>query len=254
MATYTRFHHAGGTSFGLVEKDRIEQLRGGLFEPPVKTGRTFAASEVKRLVPVVPGKILAVGLNYKSHLGERKAPTQPEIFYKPISALQSPGGPILLPPDSTDVHFEGELVVVIGRTLRRASRADAESAVFGVTCGNDVSDRNWQRGPAKDSQYWRAKGCDTFAPVGPYVVTGINYQDLALETKLNGETVQHGRTSDLLFGVTEVLQFVSRYVTLERGDAIFTGTPGTTRAMKPGDVVEVTIEGIGTLQNPIAAG
>jgi 2-keto-4-pentenoate hydratase/2-oxohepta-3-ene-1,7-dioic acid hydratase in catechol pathway len=251
MPTYARFQHADGIAVGLVDAGRIEELRGGLFDAPVKTGRSFTIGDVRLLAPVEPPKILAVGLNYKSHLGERKAPVVPEMFYKPTSALQNPDGPIVLPPDSTDVHFEGELVVVMGSTLRHGSSEQAEAAVFGVTCGNDVSDRNWQRGPGKDSQYWRAKGCDTFAPLGPYVVTGLKYGDLALESRLNGEIVQSGRTSDLLFGVTEVLQFVSRYITLSRGDLIFTGTPGSTRPMKPGDAVEVTIEGIGTLRNSV---
>jgi len=253
MPSYARFQHADGIAFGLLNASRIDELRGGLFDPPVKTGRTFAIDDVQLLPPVVPPKIFAVGLNYKSHIGDRKTPVVPEIFYKPVSALQGQGGPIVLPPDAVDVHFEGELVVVAGAILRNASREEAEAAVFGVTCGNDVSDRNWQRGPGKDVQYWRAKGCDTFAPLGPYAVTGLKYGDLALQTKLNGEVVQEGRTSDLLFGVSEVLQFISRYVTISRGDAIFTGTPGSTRRMQPGDVVEVTIEGIGTLRNPVAA-
>jgi 2-keto-4-pentenoate hydratase/2-oxohepta-3-ene-1,7-dioic acid hydratase in catechol pathway len=253
MATYARFQHADGIAFGLVDAGRIEELRGGLFDPPARTGRSFATDQVKLLPPAAPSKIFAVGLNYKSHLGERKAPAVPEIFYKPVSALQEPGGPIVLPPDAVDVHFEGELVVVACAPLRNASREEAEAAVFGVTCGNDVSDRNWQRGPGRDVQYWRAKGCDTFAPLGPYIVTGLKYGDLALESRLNGEIVQQGRTSDLLFGVPEVLQFISRYVTISRGDLIFTGTPGSTRRMQPGDTVEVTIEGIGTLRNPVAA-
>jgi 2-keto-4-pentenoate hydratase/2-oxohepta-3-ene-1,7-dioic acid hydratase in catechol pathway len=254
MATYARFQHTDGIAFGLVDAGRIEELRGGLFDPPARTGRSFAADEVKLLSPADPSKILAVGLNYKSHLGDRKAPAVPEIFYKPVSALREPGAPIVLPPDAVDVHFEGELVVVAGATLRNASREEAEAAVFGVTCGNDVSDRNWQRGPGRDVQYWRAKGCDTFAPLGPYIVTGLKYWDLAIETRMNGEIVQQGRTGDLLFGIPEVLQFISRYVTISRGDLIFTGTPGSTRRMQPGDMVEVTIEGIGTLRNPVAAG
>jgi 2-keto-4-pentenoate hydratase/2-oxohepta-3-ene-1,7-dioic acid hydratase in catechol pathway len=253
MASYARFQYADGISFGLLTEGRIEQLRGGLFDPAEKTGRTFAAGDVKLLAPASPSTIFAVGLNYKSHIGDRKTPVVPEIFYKPVSALQNDGDPILLPADAVDVHFEGELVVVVGQTLHNASREEAEAAVFGVTCGNDVSDRNWQRGPGKDVQYWRAKGCDTFAPLGPVIVTGLKYWDLALETRLNGDVVQQGRTSDLLFGVPEVLQFISRYVTISRGDIVFTGTPGNTRRMQPGDVAEVAIEGIGALRNPVAA-
>src|SRR6185312_8018944 len=148
-------------------------------------------------------------------------------------------------------HYEGELVVVIGRTTRNASRQEAAASVFGVTCGNDVSDRNWQRGAGKDVQYWRAKGCDTFGPLGPVIVTGLDYSDLLLTTRVNGTVAQQQRTSDLIFDVPTVIAFVSRYVTLGQGDVIYTGTPGNTRAMKAGDVVEVEIEGIGTLRNPV---
>jgi 2-keto-4-pentenoate hydratase/2-oxohepta-3-ene-1,7-dioic acid hydratase in catechol pathway len=254
MAIYTRFEKNGRNSYGLLEDGWIKELNGGLFDNPQLSGRSFALGETKLLAPCEPPKILAVGQNYKSHLGERKVPSRPEMFYKPISSLQDPGGPIVLPPDAEDVHFEGELVVVIGKTVRNASRAEAEAAVFGLTCGNDVSDRNWQRGPGKDVQYWRAKGCDTFAPLGPVIVTGLNYSDLLLTTRVNGTIVQQQRTSDLIFDIPLVISFISRYLTLTPGDVIYTGTPGNTAPMKPGDVVEVEIEGIGTLRNPVVAG
>jgi 2-keto-4-pentenoate hydratase/2-oxohepta-3-ene-1,7-dioic acid hydratase in catechol pathway len=208
--------------------------------------------EVRLLAPCLPPKIVAVGLNYKSHLGDRKVPENPEIFYKPTSSLQNPGDPVVIPPDALDTHFEGELVVVIGKTIRHASREQATDAVFGVTCGNDISDRNWQRGAAKDVQWWRAKGCDTFGPLGPVIVTGLDYSDLDLTTRVNGEVLQHQRTSDLIFDVPEIVRFISRYLTLTQGDVIYTGTPGNTQRLKPGDEVEVEIEGIGILRNPIA--
>ena len=177
---------------------------------------SFALAEVKLLAPCDPPKVLAVGQNYISHLGERKTPKNPEMFYKPITSLQHPGGPIELPSDAEDVHFEGELVVVMGKTVRNASREEAAAAVFGVTCGNDVSDRNWQRGAGKDVQWWRAKGCDTFAPMGPVIVTGLDYSNLLLTTRVNGEVMQQQRTSDLIFDVPTVISFVSRYLTLTR--------------------------------------
>jgi 2-keto-4-pentenoate hydratase/2-oxohepta-3-ene-1,7-dioic acid hydratase in catechol pathway len=251
MAIYARFEVDGGTGYGLVSNGKLEELEGGLFEQPQFTGRQFAVDQVKLLAPCEPPKILAVGQNYASHLGERKTPKNPEMFYMPISSLQHPSGPIEIPADAEDVHFEGELVVVMGRTVRNASREEAAAAVFGVTCGNDVSERNWQRGPGKDVQWWRAKGCDTFAPLGPVIVTGLDYSDLLLTTRLNGEVVQQQRTSDLIFDVPTVISFVSRYVTLAPGDVIYTGTPGNTRLMQPGDVVEVEIEGIGILRNPV---
>lgn len=251
MAAYIRFKKDERTPYGIVTDGKVAELKGGLFDTPKFTGREFALEEVTLLAPCEPPKILAVGQNYISHLGERKTPKNPEMFYKPTSSLQHHLGPIELPADAEDVHFEGELVVVIGKTVRHASREEAAAAVFGVTCGNDVSDRNWQRGPAKDVQWWRAKGCDTFAPLGPQIVTGLDYSDLLLTTRLNGVIVQQQRTSDLIFDVPTVISFISRYLTLTPGDVIYTGTPGNTRAMQPGEVVEVEIEGIGVLQNPL---
>jgi 2-keto-4-pentenoate hydratase/2-oxohepta-3-ene-1,7-dioic acid hydratase in catechol pathway len=253
MAKITRFEHEGRISFGTVENGSVHELRGGLFDPPEPTGRSFPADSVKTLAPCLPSKVLAVGLNYKSHVGDRQMPEIPGIFYKPVSSLQDPEGPIVLPPDALDAHFEGELVVVIGQTVKKASRAEAEAAVFGVTCGNDVSDRNWQRGAGKDLQWWRAKGCDTFGPLGPFIVTGLNYSDLSLKTRVNSEVLQEQRTSDLIFDVPEVIRFISQYVTLVPGDVIYTGTPGNTRKLVPGEVVEVEIEGIGVLRNPVVA-
>jgi 2-keto-4-pentenoate hydratase/2-oxohepta-3-ene-1,7-dioic acid hydratase in catechol pathway len=252
MSVYTRYEYRSQVHYGLLENSRITELRGGLFDPPAPTGRDVALSDVKLLAPCEPPKILAVGLNYRSHLGSRPAPQVPGIFYKPVSSIQNPGGPIAIPDDAIEVHYEGELVVVIGRTVSKASREEALAAVFGVTCGNDISDRNWQRGEGKDLQWWRAKGSDTFSPFGPFIVTGLNYGDLGLETRLNGEVVQSQRTSDLIFDVPEVVRFISQWVTLVPGDIIYTGTPGETRRMKTGDVVEVAIEGIGTLSNPVA--
>jgi 2-keto-4-pentenoate hydratase/2-oxohepta-3-ene-1,7-dioic acid hydratase in catechol pathway len=251
MAIYARFEKDGKKSYGIVDNGRVEELRGGLLDVPDFTGQQFALGEVKFLAPCEPPKILAVGQNYVSHLGERKTPKNPEMFYKPISSLQNPGGPIELPADAEDVHYEGELVVVMGKTVRNASREEAAAAVFGVTCGNDVSDRNWQRGAGKDVQWWRAKGCDTFGPLGPVIVTGLDYSNLLLTTRVNGEVVQQQRTSDLIFDIPTVIGFISRYLTLAPGDVIYTGTPGNTKPMHPGDVVEVEIEGIGTLRNPV---
>lgn len=239
MANYARYEHAGSRSSGLVEGNIIHQLQGGLFDPPQPTGKTVPLAAVKLLVPHIPPKIFAVGLNYKSHLGTRTAPANPEIFYKPVTCLQDPDGPIRIPEGAGAPHFEGELVVVMGHA----------NQVFGVTCGNDVSERSWQ---ANDRQWWRAKGCDTFGPVGPFIVTGLHYGDLQLQTRLNGTTVQSQRTSDLLFDVPTVIRFISHHVTLEPGDMIFTGTPGNTSGLQSGDVVEVEIEGIGVLRNTVA--
>jgi 2-keto-4-pentenoate hydratase/2-oxohepta-3-ene-1,7-dioic acid hydratase in catechol pathway len=254
MQTYVRFEIDGRKAYGILQGGTIDELTGGLFEENRSTGRQFELKGVKLLVPCEPPKIIAVGQNYTSHLGERKTPSKPEMFYKPISALQDPDGPIELPPDSEDVHYEGELVVVMGKKIRHASKEEAAAAIFGLTCGNDVSDRNWQRGAGKDVQYWRAKGCDTFSPLGPVIITGLDYSDLMVTTRVNGEVRQHQSTKDLIFDIPAILSFVSRYVTLVPGDVVYTGTPGNTQAMKAGDVVEVEVEGIGVLRNRVVAG
>lgn len=207
--------------------------------------------EVEFLVPCQPSKILAVGRNFKSHLHGRPQPQVPEFFYKPPSSLQSNDKPIYLPLDATDVHFEGEMVLVIGERARNISEWVAMDYVLGITIGNDVSDREWQRGENKDLQWWRAKGCDTFAPCGPCIVTGLLPNDLLLETRVNGELKQSERTSDLIFSAARCVAFASRYITLEPGDLIYTGTPGNTETLKHEDVVEVFLEDVGVLRNPV---
>jgi 2-keto-4-pentenoate hydratase/2-oxohepta-3-ene-1,7-dioic acid hydratase in catechol pathway len=252
MKKFVRFQHGQTTGYGVLDGDGVLPIEGDLFGSQKPAGAVLPLSEVKLLFPVKPPKIFAVGLNYKSHLGGRTPPAQPEIFYKPISALQNPGDPIVTPPQSINMHYEGEIVAVIGKRSSRISADDAREAIFGVTCGNDVSERDWQGGPAKDLQWWRAKGSDTFAPLGPSVVTDIDYSKLLLTTRVNGKVVQQQYTSDLLFDIPTVVSFISQFVTLEPGDLIFTGTPGSTTKLNPGDSVEVEIEGIGVLQNPVA--
>ena len=251
VTKFIRYRYSSGVAYGILDGDTIRELRGNLFHH-AETGVERRLAEVTILHPCTPGKILAVGLNYKSHLGNRSQPAHPEMFYKPVTALQDPDGEIVLPRDSTDVHYEGELVVVIGKQVKNASRDEARAAIFGVTCGNDVSERQWQNGPTKDLQWWRAKGSDTFAPLGPAIATGIDYGKLLLQTRLNGEVVQKQFTSDLIFDCPTIVSHVSNWVTLLPGDLIYTGTPGSTRKMQPGDVVEVEIEGIGLLRNRVA--
>ena len=252
VTKYVRYRVNSSTSYGILDGDTLRQLRGGLFESHSETGTKHKLAEVKLLHPCEPPKILAVGLNYKSHLGARPAPEAPEIFYKPVSALQNPEDPIAIPRTAANVHYEGELVVVIGKRVKDVSPEQARDAIFGVTCGNDVSERDWQGGAKKDLQWWRAKGADTFAPLGPAIVSGIDYSKLLLQKRLNGEVVQKQFTSDLLFDCPTIVSWISRCVTLVPGDVIYTGTPGSTRKMSPGDVVEVEIEGIGVLRNKVA--
>lgn len=249
---YVRYKNSAGVSYGILEGDTVRELRGDLFTH-TETGTTHKLSEVKLLTPCTPGKVVCIARNYASHMGGRQTPTRPEMFWKPTSSLQATGEPIVLPKGWTNVHYEGELVLVIGKRLRKASKEEAAAAVFGGTCGNDLSDRDIQNGPNKDLQWWRAKGADTFGPMGPAIVTGLDWGNLMLRTRLNGEVVQEQSTKDLLFDCQTMISFTSQWVTLEPGDVIFTGTPNITRAVSPGDTVEVDIEGIGVLSNPVVA-
>jgi 2-keto-4-pentenoate hydratase/2-oxohepta-3-ene-1,7-dioic acid hydratase in catechol pathway len=252
VTRYVRYRSGAASAWGVLDGSTVREIQGGPLDGRPETGITHRLADLTLLCPCEPGKIVAVGRNYRSHLGTRPHPQNPEIFYKPLSSLQDPEGPIVIPPDATDVHYEGELVLVMGKRVKDIPRQDALASIFGVTGGNDVSERNWQHGDRKDVQWWRAKGSDTFAPVGPAVVTGLDYDNLLVQTRLNGETVQSERTADFIFDCATIVSWISRWVTLEPGDLIFTGTPGTTRRMSPGDVVEVEIEGIGVLRNPVA--
>jgi len=248
---WVRFETGGKISYGLVEGDRIRQVSGDPFRGWKRTRKTFALEDVKLLVPTQPTKVLAAALNYTSHLGTapgRPLPKAPEFFYKPTSCLIANGENIVLPSDSESVHFEGELVIVIGKRASKVSKERAGDYVLGVTCGNDVSARDWQK---NDIQWWRAKGTDTFGPCGPFIVSGLNYDDLQLETRVNGQVVQKERTSKMAQNVAALVSHASHYVTLEPGDLIYTGTPGQTSALKPGDVVEVELAGVGVLRNKV---
>lgn len=248
---FVRFERGGKAAYGLLAGEFIAELTGAPWAGGVAVGRSHNISSVKLLYPAEPSKVLAVGLNYKSHIGDRPAPTRPEFFYKPITCLQNPGDPIIIPKDSKNTHYEAELVVVIGKKLKNVSRAEAEAGIFGYTCGNDVSERDWQGGPDKDLQWWRAKGADTYGPMGPVIVVGFKPGPQQITSRLNGEVKQKQLLSDLLFDCPAIVEFASRYVTLMPGDVIFTGTPGATSAMKPGDTIEIEIFGIGILKNPV---
>jgi len=251
VTKYVRYSVDGAASYGILDGDQIRELKGDLFANPAPTGRRMPLASVKLLPPCDPKKVIAVGLNYKTHLGEKPPAEYPGLFAKYPTSIIAHGENIVIPPDAKNVHYEGELVVVIGKRAKNVDVKTAKSHVFGVTIGNDVSERDWQK---QDLQWFRAKASDTFGPMGPVIVTGLNYDDLLLQTKLNGEVVQSQRTKDLIFDVATVVSYLSKYVTLEPGDVIFTGTPGTTRAFKAGDTIEVEIEGIGTLRNRAVAG
>lgn len=218
------------------------------------TGERVARDAASLLAPVEPGKILCVGRNYRAHAAElgNEVPKEPMIFYKPPSSVVGPGASIELPsPDvSSRVDEEAELGVVIGARLRGARSLDeAAAAVFGCTIVCDVTCRDLQK---KDGQWWRAKGMDTFCPVGPVVMTGLDTTALEVIGRINGAAHQRGKTSEMVFPVAEVVRYVSQWVTLEPGDLISTGTPEGVGTLRAGDRVEITIEPIGTLVSPVA--
>lgn len=248
VTRYVRYEAGGETSYGILEGETVRELDGGLFDDPAPTGRTHALSSVRLLAPVEPSKVVAVGLNYQSHLGDREPAEYPGLFAKYPTSIVGHGAAIVMPRDAGNLHYEGEMVIVIGRRAEDVPAERAHEYVFGVTAGNDVSERDWQDA---DLQWLRAKGSDTFGPIGPAVATGLDYGDLLLRTRVNGEVRQSERTRDLIFDVPTIVSYVSRYVTLLPGDVIFTGTPGSTRAMAPGDVVEVELEGVGVLRNSV---
>ena len=247
---FARYEVQGTTGYGEVEGQTVREISAPPFEKYQVTGRSLHLSEVRLLAPLMPGKIVAIGLNYKSHLGDREPPKVPEPFLKTPSSVIGPGDTILLPRDTVKVQEEAELVVVIGRRCKGATRDDALSYVLGYTCGNDVSARDWQGG---DLQWWRAKSSDTFCPLGPFIETDVNPANVGLRARVNGRVEQDGNTSDLLHDVPTIIEFVSRVMALDPGDVIMTGTPGQPGDLHPGDSVDVEIDGIGTLTNPVGA-
>lgn len=247
-----RFTRQNETSYGLVEGNQVYAIKGSVFESPKRGERIAPLAEVRPLAPCAPTKIVAVGLNYADHAAEtdNPIPAEPIIFFKPPSALIGPGEVIVCPPASRRVDYEAELAVVVGRRTRNVSVDEALDAVLGYTCGNDVTARDFQ---ARDRLWTRAKGFDTFCPLGPWIVTGLDPADLAVECRVNGQMRQRSSTRHLIFAVPELIAFISSIMTLEPGDVILTGTPAGIDPLQPGDRVEVEVEGIGVLENTVTA-
>ena len=240
--------------FGFVEGDRVLPLAEGQSTdsfPNPRTDGPISISEVEFLAPVSPSKVVCVGRNYKEHAAElgNKMPDEPLLFLKAPSAIVASGACIVRPPQSEQVEHEGELGVVIARQARKLSaHEDALSYVLGYSCVNDVTARDLQR---KDIQFTRAKSFDTFCPVGPFIVDGLDPLNLVVTTRVNGTVKQNGRTADMAFSVPFLIRYISNIMTLYPGDLIATGTPAGVSPMKDGDVVEVEIAGIGVLRNPV---
>ncbi len=257
VTRYVRFSNGGAESYGLLKGDQIEPFDGDLFGARAPSGEMVALADVKLLYPCKPTKVIALAGNYSSHIGDSEPPEHPEPFYKPISCLQNPGDPIVFPPGAREVHYEAEFVIVIGKKAKRVSPEQADDHILGYTCGNDISERQWQNGAldgreSKDLQWWRGKGCDTFGPMGPVIATGFNYLESRIQLRQNGEIRQDTTLDYLIHKPAETVSFISHYVTLMPGDVIFTGTSGTTAGITHGDVLEVEIDGIGILQNTVA--
>jgi 2-keto-4-pentenoate hydratase/2-oxohepta-3-ene-1,7-dioic acid hydratase in catechol pathway len=253
---FARFTTGDDPRFGLVEGEpgsAVLQVVVGdpLYAPLQPTGETVPLADVRLLAPVIPrSKVIGIGRNYADHAKElgNELPTKPLMFLTPNTAVVGPDDPIVLPPFSEEVHYEGELAVVIGRICKDVPRERVDEVVLGYTCANDVTARDLQK---SDGQWARAKGFDTSCPLGPWIATDLDTADLRLTTRLDGETVQDGTTADMVFDVADLVCYASQAFTLLPGDVLLTGTPAGVGPVRAGQRVEVEVEGIGVLSNPV---
>ena len=251
MKQYVRFSKNKTIYYGIIENSKIHHISSTPFENYDLTSEISSFSEVDILPPLVPGKIICIGLNYRDHLnhiGEKPEPKHPEPFLVTPSAIIAHNSSIILPEGATQVEEEAELVVIMGKTCKNVSAKNAKDYIFGYTCGNDVSARDWQK---NDLQWTRAKSSDTFAPIGPYITTGIDPDSLDIQCRVNDKIVQNSNTKYLIHSVSKIIAFISSFMTLEEGDLIFTGTPGEPVELHPGDKIEVEIEHLGILTNQV---
>jgi 2-keto-4-pentenoate hydratase/2-oxohepta-3-ene-1,7-dioic acid hydratase in catechol pathway len=254
---WCRFQSASRQAYGLIEGDTVVEVSGSPFDAHARTSTRLPLGQVKLLVPVIPPTFYAAGVNYREHVTEManrrgvkpEFPPQADVGYRANNALIATEESIVIPKDATDqVQYEGELVVVIGKQCKRVAEADALDCVLGYTIGNDISERTWQRG---DRTLWRGKNTDTFKPMGPWIVPGLNPDDLRVTIRLNGRTMFSYAVKDAIFGVRQFISRMSQYLTLHPGDVLWMGTDGATENIKDGDVVEIEIPGIGVLRNPV---
>jgi 2-keto-4-pentenoate hydratase/2-oxohepta-3-ene-1,7-dioic acid hydratase in catechol pathway len=244
-----RFEHKGKSSYGTLDEDIITLVSGELFTGLTETNEKVPLADVKILTPIAsPSKIIGLGLNYVKHAkdGGFDIPEEPLLFLKPPSSMIAHLENIVYPGNTERVDYEGELGIVMGKQAKNISEEEALDHVLGCTIMNDVSARDYQR---KDGQWARGKGFDTFCPVGPFIVNGLDPDNLNIQTRVNGKIVQDSNTNDLIFNVRHQISFISRVMTLLPGDLISTGTPHGVGPLKKGDVVEVEVEGIGVLKN-----
>jgi 2-keto-4-pentenoate hydratase/2-oxohepta-3-ene-1,7-dioic acid hydratase in catechol pathway len=242
-----RFQFNDQVSYGRVNGDRIQPLSGDLFGELKSNGSPIELEKVKLLIPTEAQKVFAVGMNFASHMSS-PSDAPPPLFPKFPTSLIASGEVVHLPSSATNVHFEGELVLIIGKRAKNVSETEAKDVIFGVTTGNDLTERNWQ---GRDLQWMRAKASDGFGPVGPVIAVGVDYNNVLLTTRLNGEIVQQENTRFMIHKPTKVVSYLSQFFTLMPGDLIFMGTPGRTKSLSNGDKVSVTIDQVGTLENEI---
>jgi 2-keto-4-pentenoate hydratase/2-oxohepta-3-ene-1,7-dioic acid hydratase in catechol pathway len=254
---WIRFTAEGRTAYGILEGDRIAEVAGDPFRGHEPTARRHALADVRIEVPVIPPTFYCAGLNYVEHVKEGAAkrgevpniPAKPDMGYRAANALIAHGKTIVIPADATDkVHYEGELVAVVGRKAKNLSEADALSCLLGWSIGNDVSERSWQK---SDRTFWRSKNTDTFKPMGPWIETELDLDAAETIVRLNGEVRTRFATNAMLFGVARFIATMTRYLTLHPGDIIWMGTDGVSPDLKHGDVVDIEITGIGHLTNPV---
>lgn len=248
---FVRYQQEDGVHWGqLLEDGTIHQLSAAPYLGGQRTGQQVPSSSVELRAPVEPVQIFMTAYNFRSHISGEPA-DYPGLFLIPPTSIIGPEEPIVRPPDSENLHYEAELVAVVADTARNVPLDEASEYIFGVSAGNDGSERDWQ---AADIQWTRAKGSRAFNAVGPHVVTGLDYRNLDIQGRLNGERRQGENTADLIFGIDYMLHYISQYFTLYPGDLIWSGTMGTTQAMDPGDVYEVEVEGVGILSNELVQG
>jgi 2-keto-4-pentenoate hydratase/2-oxohepta-3-ene-1,7-dioic acid hydratase in catechol pathway len=249
--SFVRYSQNGGDiSWGMIHDDGIHQLTQAPYLGLDHTGVVVQREDVKLEAPVEPKLVFMTAFNFRSHItGEPAA--YPGLFIVPANSIIGPEDSIVRPAESKNLHYEAEMAIVVGKHAENVSVEDAHEYIFGVTAGNDVSERAWQGG---DIQWVRAKGSRGFNAVGPVLVKGADYKNIQITGRLNGEERQSENTSDLIFGMEEMLSYISTYFTLEPGDMIWSGTMGSTRAMQPGDVYEVELSGIGILRNTVVQG
>jgi len=247
-----RLQTPSGPQFGIVEGETVYRAEGGYATGFQRGEAVGELDSLTLLSPCQPTKIVALGRNYAAHAAEHgsQVPQQPLVFLKPPSAVIGPGEAIAYPPQSQQVEHEAELAVVIGRRARRVTASQAWGYILGYTCANDVTARDLQR---SDGQWSRAKGFDTFAPLGPWIVTDLDPTHLTVVCRVDGQQKQRGSTADMVFKIPQLVEFITAAMTLEPGDVILTGTPEGVSPIQPGDEVEVEIAGIGVLRNTVVA-